>query len=170
MNRTSPGLRGLRAVGACLQHAGRPVALVFVLAWMSVVWQISSMESTGLPTTTLLVWLYNSAHAPLFGLLALWSALVLPREDGWPRLGRRGVLSILAFVFSYGFVDEWHQLSVLGRDSSALDLLTDMVGAVMTLWIIAYVPRAASTEAGLRWRVALALAACALSGGLSTIL
>ena len=110
----------------------------------------------------------NFAHAVVYGLLALWSALLLPRADGWPRLRRGAVLAILAFVLAIGVLDEWNQSQRPGRDGSWTDVLTDVVGALATLAVIAYAGRGDAREHGL-WRLlAVGTLACLLAAANAT--
>jgi hypothetical protein len=161
-------LRGLRSVGAALLRLPRPLALIPVLAWMGLIWSLSAMEGgVGIPS-----WygslLTNLAHAPIFGLLALWALLLLPREDGWPLLRPRHCAAILAFVLLYGLVDEVHQSFTPDRNPSYYDVLTDVVGATCVLWIAAYVRLRAATERGLLGRLLLGVLLCVGAAALAT--
>jgi len=111
----------------------------------------------------------NLAHAPLFGLLALWLALAPPREAGWPRLSRGAVLAILGAVVLYGLVDELHQTTVPGRVASVLDILTDLVGAACTLWVVGYVGGRGASERGLWARLAAGVLACVAAALLASV-
>jgi hypothetical protein len=104
----------------------------------------------------------------MYGLLALWAALGVPRERGWARLDARAVGAILALVFTYALVDEWHQSMTPGRTPSAWDVLTDLAGAGATLAVAAYAGRAAARERGLWLRLAVGLAACMVAAALAT--
>ena len=117
----------------------------------------------------------NLAHAPLFGLLTLWATLCLPRQDagrgasgGWPRLDRRTLPWLLGAVALWALIDEWHQSSVPGRQPSALDLVTDLVGAVATLAVIRWLGRSRADAPGLLRRLAAGLIACCIAAALST--
>jgi len=113
-------------------------------------------------------WLLNTGHALLFGLLAFWILLALPRREGWPVLSRSSVALLLGLALSLGALDELHQGSVPGRAMSAADVLTDLTGAACVLWICAFAGRPGASEHGLRLRLLLCLAACAAAGGLAT--
>jgi hypothetical protein len=69
----------------------------------------------------------------------------------------------------WGAIDEWHQASTRGRDSSLLDLVTDVVGAACVLWIIRYVGSARAKEHGLIARLALCAAACIAAALLASL-
>ncbi len=127
-------------------------------AWYGLIWISSSRPGSDEPTSVAWQVLSNSAHAPLFGLWAAWLSLLAPRSGGWPDLRtgvRRGVLVAVA---AGGLLDELHQhLWSRGRDFSVLDILTDLVGAVLALRLVELVGDEHATDR--RWLAALALAA-----------
>lgn len=135
---------------------------------MALIWALSSHEPSGEPSPLFFNWLSNSGHAPLFGLLALWVAPLLPRRAGWPRLDAPRVALVLAGVLAYAVVDELHQSTVPGRDATPWDIVTDLVGAACTLWVIAYLGRAGASERGLWLRLAAGVLLCGLAGALAT--
>ena len=157
-------LAPLRRFGAWLQRLPRWAGPLLALAWMALIWQLSNLPSSDERASFPKGWLTNAAHAPLFGLLALWWILALPRREGWPVLGRAALLAVLGAVLAYGALDEWHQSSVPGRDASVLDLATDVVGAACTLWLAAYVGTPGASAGGTLRRIGLGLLFCALAG------
>lgn len=159
----SVGLASLRGAGALLQRLPRGLAVLPVGAWMALIWSLSSLPSDGEPRPPWMGWVSNLAHAPLFGLLALWLALALPRRNGWPRLDVRGIGAIVVLVGVWGVVDELHQSTVVGRHASVPDVLTDLTGAACTLWIAAYVGSGEANERGLWKRLGLGILACCLA-------
>jgi len=137
---------------------------------MAGIWWLSSRTfETGEPTF-LLVLLSNLMHAPLYGLLALlWAGLFLRQPDGdWPRPTRRELFLLVLLPALYGLVDEWHQSLVPGRDSSALDVVTDVVAAAATAGIIRYLGAPDASERGLLARLALGVIACVGAAALSS--
>ncbi len=166
----SAALRALRRVGGGLQRLPRRLAWIPVLAWVALIWYLSSQSSDDEPSPPWLGFVSNLAHAPLFGLLALWLALLLPREGGWPRLTRWAIAGLLAGVVLYGVADELHQSTVEGRDASLLDIITDGVGAACTLWIVHYVGGSGASEGGLWKRLALGVLACATAALCASVL
>jgi hypothetical protein len=155
----------LRRAGHRLLALPAPLVLGTAALWMFGIWLLSSRDLGPKGTTAGLgAVLGNLAHAPLFGLLGLLFASAFLRGAGgaWPRIGRAATLRVLLPVLVYGIVDELHQSYTPGRDASALDVLTDVVGAGCVLWIIAYLGDAAATEAGLRQRLLLGVVACIL--------
>jgi hypothetical protein len=148
-----------------------PVAL-----WTGLIGWVGSWTSTGIARLGGTALLTNFAHAPLYGMLALWASLTLPRDGagarGWPRIDRAAELRVLLFVALVGVLDEAHQhvgaLGGGGRDVSVLDLATDLVGAGATLAAIRYLGCDDATERGLFARLAAGLAACLLAAAGAT--
>lgn len=159
----APALSSLRAVGALLARIPRALGIVPLLLWLALIEHFSSLPATDRPPSPWGSFKNNFGHAVVYGLLALWAALLLPRERGWPRIDRRGALAILGFVLAVGWIDEWNQSRMPGRDSSWTDVLTDVVGAAAVLAVAAYAGRSDATERGLRLRLCLAALACSLS-------
>lgn len=114
--------------------------------------------------------LLNLGHAPLFGLLALLAVPLLPRVEGWPRLDLRNRVALVGAVLLYGLSDEWHQSRIPHRSASALDLVTDGVGALATVTVIAYVGFGGATGWGLAWRLGVGLLACVAAAAGATFL
>ena len=163
-----------------LEHAGRfllrlPALLgaFLLLAWGSLIWALSNRA---FPKPARPNWFYelvsNLAHAPLFGMLALLLAALLLRplvERGWPRFGAARALAVVSLTVLYGVVDEWHQSRIPGRDSSALDLVTDLVGACCVLWITFYLGSERASEQGLWVRLLAGVLVCVAAAALATL-
>lgn len=167
-----PAARTVRQLGAAGLVLPRWVWGLVAVGWASWIWQLSAWEGPKTPGTFLWGWIGNTAHAPLYGLLALWLAFALPRREGvtprgWADLGRGGVAFILACVAVYGAVDEWHQSWVAGRTVSLIDWLTDMVGASVVLWVA---HGAAAAPGGVGRRLGLGAVACLAVSLLATLL
>jgi len=158
-----PASRLLRAVGGFLVRVPWPLALVLLLGWATVIFDLSSKRR---PVTTrespLWEFLSNLAHAPLFGLLALLAAALLLRQrgGGWPRFRPGRAAAVVALTVLYGLADEWHQSTVPGRDASLLDVVTDGVAAAMVVWVIHGLERG---ERAVRGRLLAGLGLCALA-------
>jgi hypothetical protein len=162
----------LRAVGRGLLALPRAFWAVAAAAWIALIWYLSDQSMEQAPAGPLWRFLANGVHVPLFGLLALWLALALPRAPatprfpGCPRLGVGLTVLIVLLVSAYGGVDEWHQ-SWSGRSPQLTDWLTDTVAAT---WVVVVAASAASTTARpatvarLLWSgLALSLVAVALA-------
>ncbi len=138
------------------------------LGWMGLIWLLSSIEQgPGNGLLGRIQFFANLAHAPEFGLLCLWLLLLLPRRDGWVELTSRRCWAVWGATISYAIVDEIHQRSVRGRDSTPFDVLTDGIGAACVLWIVRYVGTAEASERGLWRRLGIGSIACAASAFLS---
>jgi len=119
-----------------LTHKGRYGSLLSwlpVLAWMTVLFYLSSRPST--PSLLAFPHADKLAHAIAFGILGgLLAFARLPVALG--SVGRVGLVTLL--VAAYGLSDEFHQSFVEGRDSSAWDLLADTFGglgaALAVMW------------------------------------
>ena len=181
LNRATEGLRrglleGLRGIGRAL--VGLPGVLSFglVLAWMGLIWFCSSRDIRPPGGGTGALWglFANFGHAPLFGLLGLFVAAFLLRREGGaerlPRLGGATAALVVGWVALYGWVDEWHQSRTAGRESSVLDIATDVTGAVCVVWIANYLARDDSTERGLRRRLLSGIGVCLIPASLATFL
>jgi VanZ family protein len=171
MGRPEAGLfvRAFQSLGRALQRIPRGGAVLGALAWLAVIWFVSSRPppsiGPGGPFTGVLA---NLAHAPEYGILVLWIALALPRRGGWPVLDARAIAAILAGVALWAVLDEVHQSFTPHRDASAFDALTDFVGASATLSCIVAAggPRASSRELAIRFVVGFF--ACVLAASLAT--
>ncbi len=159
----------MRHVGQLLQRIPRGFGPVLVCVWGLFIWKLSEQPGDDGPRSFLRSWLWNSGHAPLFGLLAFWGVLSLPRENGWPRIKPPAVVLILLGVLLYAAVDEWHQAHAPGRVASVFDVATDLAGAACTLWIAAYLGRVDATGGGLGKRLGWGLGACLLLGLVATL-
>lgn len=160
---SGPATRVLRAAGEFLLRVPGPLVFLMWVGWAAVIFDLSSKRR---PVVTrespLWEWLSNLAHAPLFGLFALFAAALCLRQrgGGWPEWRRGRALLVVALTLAYGIADEWHQSTVPGRDASPGDVLTDAVAAAMVVWVIAGLTRG---EAVVRWRLAVGVVACCVA-------
>lgn len=160
----------LRALGDRLLRLPRPLAWAWVVAWLALIWWLSSFHGGTRPPSLGLAIGANALHAPLFGLLAAWLTLIAPRREGWPALDRRARIAIVLAVAAYGVVDELHQHYFSpGRDLSVLDLVTDVAGALVTLEIVAWLGRAEGGLRGLSLRLAAAASVSFACGALAVL-
>jgi VanZ family protein len=155
--------RALRRAGRFLLEVPLPLALVLVLLWGLLIFDLSS-HAIPFPTAKNLVWEFvsNLAHAPLFGTLALFVAAVALRErgGGWPKPSTLRDAGVFGPVLLYGILDEWHQSHTPGRDASALDVLTDLTSALLVLWIVRTLGEAELSERRLLRRLATGVVVC----------
>jgi VanZ family protein len=161
--------RLLRAVGGFLVRVPWPLVGLMWAGWAAVIFDLSSQRR---PVVTrespLWEFLSNLAHAPLFGLLALFAAALLMREKegGWPRWRAGRALAVVLLTVAYGAADEWHQSTVPGRDASLLDVLTDGVAAAMVVWVIHGL---GAGERTLHGRLLAGVALCCLAAWLACL-
>lgn len=153
----------LRGAGAWLLRLPRWFAALLALGWMAFIWNLSSgpIEVGGEGFGWAL--LANLAHAPLFGLLALWCCAALPRRSEpfpWARLDARAIAFVLAIVAAYGALDEWRQSRSATRTPSGYDLATDLVGAAAVLLVVHQAGRASTSAARLGACLGLGALAC----------
>jgi hypothetical protein len=171
-------LRCLRGFGNLILRQPRGLRLLICLAWMWLIWSLSSRSEVLPSGADSAPWIFfaNLGHAPLFGLLAMWLGLILlPRvpadlslERALPRLRRTQLALTLVCVLAYGVLDEWHQSWVPGRDATAADVGTDLIGGLCVLWIAVYLARSGAHEPGLRGRLLVGVLFCCLGTGVLT--
>ena len=117
-----------------------PTGFLYPLILMALIFLTSSIPATRQPIdlslTGLLAWvppsLQNTLHVPAYALLAMLIGRAL-------RLWTLSVAAagILAFATAtaFGVFDEWHQLSVPGRYGTATDVVLNVVGAALGIWL-----------------------------------
>ena len=167
-----PTLAALRAAGRVLLRLGRVGGVVVAALWMTFIWTLSAQSFPDEEFVVWEAWVANLAHAPLFGLLALWwLPVVLARAEGrgLPPVGAGRAVLTVGLVLAFGFVDEWHQSQVPGRDPSLQDIATDVVGALCVLAVAGYVARPDATDAGTWRRLGLGLLACGAAAMVATL-
>jgi len=151
----------LRAIGSLLLRIPRRWAFLPAILWAGLIFVASSQPAPSIGgDVPFLGLLENFAHALVYGVLAVWLALAAPRRGGWVELRPPAVAAILLAVLLYGASDEWHQSFTPGREATALDVVTNVAGAVATLACIAALGRGHSAGRALWIRIALGLFAC----------
>ncbi|MEO0651981.1 MAG: VanZ family protein [Planctomycetota bacterium] len=158
-------------MGKTLLRLPRWVGVALTLAWMGLIFRLSSL-SKPVPVDVRVPLFFNDfAHAPLFGMVAFLALIALPRRMEpfpWPRLDRRAWWGVLALVALYGISDEIHQSTTPGRDASLGDVITDVVGGFSVLMLARHLGRGPGGRAGTWWRLAAGLALCATAAAAST--
>ncbi len=128
-----------------LAHAprNRPAWLTYelpLLACLALIWILSDQPSLPGPGErgSLIRDVFNYGnHALIYAVLAVlawrvirYRANVLPRWlAAWPRFWA----ALLALC--WGLLDEYHQSFIPGRTASLWDALTDLLGALLGLWL-----------------------------------
>lgn len=141
-----------------------PAALaVFVISWTILITWLSSQPSrkddpSGLATHLL----FNTGHAPLYGIWAAGFAFFLGARTRRPTPGTAVIFVAIVAAGLYGTMDEIHQCYVPGRTGSWTDVVTDTVGASVALFCIRRAGGARATLASIF--ATLALGVCAMIG------
>ncbi len=118
------------------------------LAYMGGIFFLSSLpgSATG-PNTPVWRFVSNAAHIPLYAGLGFCLAMTLAQWP-WPSRG----VGTLGIGLAYAIFDEWHQSWVPDRTASLSDVMLDVVGITLAVWILAVLSRRRSLvrEAGNR--------------------
>jgi VanZ family protein len=115
-------------VGAWLRH----LSLLLAIGWACVIYYLSSLPGTDTPP--LFPHQDKLLHAAAFGVLGfLVLGALRPGRGGHSRLQ---LVSAIAIAGIYGILDEVHQRYVPGRMPDILDVVADLVGAVLGVWLL----------------------------------
>jgi VanZ family protein len=97
---------------------------------MAVIFALSAQESLpGHPSPAIAVLIERGGHLIEYAILA---ALCL-RAVSQTLPTRRPARWAMAITLLYAFSDEWHQSFVPGRDVEVMDLVADLLGALLSL-------------------------------------
>jgi hypothetical protein len=142
-------LYSLRRRAHDIRMLGPSAMLAFVVLWGGLITWLSAQPSRqGDASGFAAHLLFNSGHAPLFGFWAGGVAFFLASRVKHPIPDAIfGVLAV-ALTVAFGAIDEWHQSYVPGRTSSWTDVVTDVVGAVVTIACLRYLASAKATPLG----------------------
>ena len=118
-----PGLwsRLLAGAGALALALPRPLWALVAVGWAGFGWFLSSRPGEDLPSSFLWSWAGNLAHAPLFGLLALWLALAAPRR---PASGERGRAEVEGLCLRCHAPAAHHHDRLMGLPARSMEALT----------------------------------------------
>jgi hypothetical protein len=126
-----------------IEVRSRRLAAVALVVWTVLIWQLCTTTRVHVSGRLMVMrWLTNLTHAPMFGVWAALLAVVLrpgvvPGPDAPEPRARRAFLTAAALAIAYGVLIEWRQASIPGRTASALDVVTDSVGALGVPWALA---------------------------------
>jgi len=161
-------VRALRLAGGALLALSPGTRWIPAASWMALIFVLSTQQFPGSgPQGVGWGIAVNGYHCFEYGVLALFLALFAPREQGWPKLRERQTFWIVFVAGLYGLSDEFHQHFVPTRNSSLLDLLSDVVGAWLAVRAAAriggvdYDPRILARIVG--WGIPLCFACGALA-------
>lgn len=114
------------------------MALTLAVAWGLLTWVLLTSPKVQVGTWyPWMPWVWNLAHAPLFGVQAALIALTLRPGRVPGRDAQRAFLAGAALAVLYGTLIEWRQAHLPGRTASGLDVITDAVGALGVPWALA---------------------------------
>ena len=119
-------------------HVALPLLIMGMLYWLS------SLPGTPLPGDPALYALFywisptvqNALHIPAYAALAgAWCWAL----GAWLRVALMRAASAFAIASAFGVFDEWHQSFVPGRYASLIDVIFNVAGAVLGIWLAAWV-------------------------------
>lgn len=127
-------------------HVALPLAVMAVLYWLS------SLPGTPLPEDAALYALFywvppsvqNALHLPAYAALAWAWRWAL---GAWLRVSSARAIGACAIASAYGAFDEWHQSFVPGRYASLTDVVLNVAGAALGIWLAARASRYAERSA-----------------------
>jgi hypothetical protein len=125
-------------------HVALPLLIMGVLYWLS------SLPGTPLPEDpavyAVFYWVspsvQNALHVPAYAALAgAWRWAL----GAWLRVPVVRAIGACVIASAYGVFDEWHQSFVPGRYASLADVILDVAGAVVGIWLAAWIGSRART-------------------------
>jgi hypothetical protein len=119
-------------------HIFFPLLFMAGLFWVS---SLPGMPVTGDPAIdSLFYWIppivQNVLHIPAYAVLTLalrWSV------RAWLRALNTAALGACAIASAFAVFDEWHQGFVPGRHASPADVMLDLVGVALGIWLAAWI-------------------------------
>jgi len=125
-------------------HVALPLLIMGVLYWLS------SLPGTPLPDDPKLYALFhcispsmqNALHVPAYAALAWAWCWAL---GAWLRAPVARAIGACAIASAYGVFDEWHQSFVPERDASLTDVMLDVAGTMLGIWLAAWIGSRART-------------------------
>ena len=111
---------------------------------MAMLYWLSSLPGTPLPEDAayhrLFQWMVpavqNALHVPAYAALTLAWRWAL---GAWLRSPTSCALGACAIASACGVLDEWHQSFVPGRFASAADVVLDIAGVALGIWLAAWI-------------------------------
>jgi len=125
-------------------HLALPLLIMGVLYWLS------SLPGTPLPDDPPLYAVFHwvppsvqkALHVLAYAALAWAWCWTL---GAWLRVPAARAIGACAIASAYGVFDEWHQSFVPGRYASLTDVMIDIAGVVLGIWIAAWIGSRART-------------------------
>jgi VanZ family protein len=125
-------------------HVALPILIMAMLYWLS------SLPGTPLSDDpavyAVFYWVspsvQNALHVPAYAALAgAWRWAL----GAWLRVPVVRAIGACVIASAYGVFDEWHQSFVPGRYASLADVILDVAGAVVGIWLAAWIGSRART-------------------------
>jgi len=118
-------------------HLALPLLIMAAFHWISSLPGTPSADDPAL--YAVFYWVppsvQNTLHVPAYAVLAwAWSWAL----GAWLRAPAARAISACAIASVYGVIDEWHQSFVPGRFASLTDVTLDVAGAVLGIWLAAW--------------------------------
>jgi VanZ family protein len=128
-------MRGLLRIARLKRTPIARIRWVFVLAWMGLIFYLSSRSDLPTPNGLSAEVEAILGHLTVYAVLAVLIAYALA-DSGISTVRR--LISAFVFAVLYGVSDELHQSFVPGRDPDIFDLMVDGIGAFIGLiaWIL----------------------------------
>ena len=119
-------------------HVGLPLLIMGAFYWLS------SLPGTPMPDDPALYGLFywvpptaqNALHVPAYAALA-WS--LCWALGAWLPVPVARAFAACSIASAYGVFDEWHQSFVPGRYASLTDVILNVAGAVLGIWLAAWI-------------------------------
>jgi len=115
-----------------------PLSLVVTLSYMCVLFILSSIPGGRENGPLVSAKLANIAHVPAYGLLALLWIFTL-RGHGMTE--RQSMCAAFLVALGYGALTEVHQVWIPGRLASAADVMFNVAGSLIFIWLYWWVTR-----------------------------
>jgi VanZ family protein len=117
---------------------------------MGVFYGLSSLRGTPLPDDPALYAVFywvppsvqNALHVPAYAALAWTWYWAL---GAWLRVPVARAIGACAIASAYGVFDEWHQSFVPGRYASLTDVVLNVAGVALGIWLAAWIESRART-------------------------
>jgi len=109
----------------------RYLFLAMAIGWALVIYTLSSQPGLGVPP--LFFGQDKALHALVFGILGFLVAGALAPAAN--QIRRRHILMAVGLVAAYGVLDEIHQHFVPGRMPDVFDVMADLGGGMVGVWL-----------------------------------
>ncbi|HAV24038.1 MAG: hypothetical protein A3H45_11560 [Ignavibacteria bacterium RIFCSPLOWO2_02_FULL_55_14] len=105
-----------------------------LLFWCLVIYVVSSVHNV--PTIPIALHPDKIAHMVVFGILGVTANRAFSHQSSFPSLALHASIAAVLFAGLYGVVDELHQRAVPGRSFDIWDMVADVLGAALFVWLL----------------------------------